>query len=134
MAQALSGAILGDVRARPPTCVRPWMLSSREARFARSLLTGSRTNLWLFRTDQKRRAGDFAVLDLSSPDPALRTLWVMDLKCGAPLTAGGGGAGNQLQNAGLVAQYLADHGWIAPSTAARLLVGDGRVLLEHLGG
>jgi len=111
-----------------PGLVAPWRLSSREKRFAVALLT-RRTNLWLFRTDQKRRAGDFVVVDMSSPDPVRRRVWVVDLKCGAELKVGGGGAGMQLLNAPLAVEAVAG----LSSSPPVLAVGDGVVLLEALG-
>ncbi|MCK6592621.1 MAG: hypothetical protein L6Q76_34125, partial [Polyangiaceae bacterium] len=73
-------------------------LKNDERAFARELL-GRKSNYWLFRSNQRRACGDFVVVDVSSPHPARRRAFVIDLKQGAPVRVGGGGAGVQLRNA-----------------------------------
>lgn len=103
----------------------PFALTSDEERFVHQLL-GSRWssglrkhNLWVFRVHQQRFAGDFVVVDVSSPLRAwsgMRLPWwdvfVLDLKMNAPLKLGGGGAGIQMKyapQAAQVALYLCAH-------------------------
>lgn len=88
----------------------PFELCNDEERFVVDLLGDSRSglrkhNLWLYRTDQKKRAGDFVVIDTSGPTRTrngvptpLWDVFVLDLKMGAPLQLGGQGAGIQLLN------------------------------------
>ena len=104
-----------------------WRLSSREWAFARAVLT-DHTRLWLWRTDPQARAGDFVVVDMSSPDWARRPIWVIDLKCNAPIKFGGGGAGVSLTRASHAVTELADQGVVA-EVAPTLVTGDGRHLL-----
>ncbi|HHO54234.1 MAG TPA: hypothetical protein ENK18_26030 [Deltaproteobacteria bacterium] len=115
-----------DVRGQTAT----WRLSSREWAFARALLL-HHTRLWLWRTDPKARAGDFLVLDMSSPKRYNRRAWVIDLKCLAPLKLGGGGAGISLIHADRAVAYLVEAGLAEPHTP-RLATGDGAVLLALL--
>ena len=128
MRQVLAPVVDGDLRA----AVAAFRLSSRERGFARRLLR-RRTQWWLWRTHQKRRAGDFALVDMSSPDPAIRTVWIVDLKLGRPVRWGGGGAGIQLVNASLAVDELARAGVIARGSEPVLAVGGGGALLEALG-
>jgi len=125
----LSRAVGGDVH---PGLVAPWRLSSREVRFARRLLRSRRQNLWLWRTHQQRQAGDFLVVDLASPDPARRPVWVLDLKLGRSVVFGGGGAGNQLVRAAEAVRYLVDEGVLATGVVPIRAVGDFEKLLELL--
>jgi len=104
-----------------------------EAVFARELLTRA-TQMWLFRTNQRRFCGDFVVVDMSSPDPDARRAWVIDLKRGARLKLGGGGAGVQLVNAsGALAEIARCTGVLSGTSSAEKVVGDKRLVLRHLG-
>lgn len=106
-----------------------YRLSPDEIRFARGL--GERhPNLWLYRTHQQRRMGDFAVVDVSSPDVTLRRLWVVEVKLNAPVTDGKG-AGNQLTQAHAVRPDLVDAGVLGDEVSAELRVGDGRSLVNQ---
>lgn len=105
-----------------------WRLSSREWRFARRILTEV-TRLWLWRTDPAGFAGDFVLVDMSSPDPRRRALWVVDLKCRAPLKVGGGGAGVSLVNAHDAVACLAARG-VVDGVEPVLATGDGAELFE----
>ena len=91
--------------------LRAFAMTRPEERFARDLLTRKR-NLWLYRCNQRRYCGDFAVVDMSAGLP-LRALWVLELKTGARPRLGGGGL--QVRNApalrdALVAQRILDEG------------------------
>ncbi len=126
MAQAICRAGCGDVRGE----IRSFELHPRELRFAREILL-DRTQFWLWRTNQKQLAGDFALVDMSSPDPRRRPVWVIDLKLGAEVRFGGGGAGNQLSKAEAAVATLAAMG-VVSFQKPRLATGDGAALLSAL--
>jgi hypothetical protein len=103
-----------------------------EKRFARELLR-AKQNLWLFRCDQRAFCADFAVVDMSSPDPRRRRALVIDLKQGSPLRAGGGGAGVQFRNASRAVAALAREGGVlAEDSGYELLSGDRGEVLAFL--
>lgn len=108
-----------------------FLLSSDERRFARELLAAC-PRLWLYRTDQTRQAGDFLAVDMSAPKPAQRRSWAIELKLGAPLRLGGGGASNQLLGVSHAASALAALG-VAEAPPV-LVCGDGREVAALLGG
>ena len=104
-----------------------------EELFAKELLH-HKPNFWIFRTHQQRFCGDFIVIDMSSPDPELRSTWAIDLKTGADLKMGGGGAGIQFQNvASAIDEIARTQGIITQETPCTRLVGDRTLLLAHLG-
>ena len=75
--------------------------------------------------------GDFLVVDMSSPDHKRRRAFVMELKSGAPLRLGGGGAGVQLRNAGKAVRDVALASGVLDAEAPyELVTGDGERLLE----
>lgn len=112
--------------------VAAFRFKNDERPFALELLA-KKPNLWLFRANQLASCGDFFVVDMSSPDPLIRRIWALDLKQGAPLRWGGGGAGDQLQNVGLALGDLARRFGVVPRDAEPvLIVGDGQLLLEEL--
>ncbi|WP_224362777.1 hypothetical protein [Hyalangium versicolor] len=109
-----------------------YALKSDEKPFVRELL-GRKRNLWAFRCDQRRFAGDFVVVDMSEPRPARRYVLVLDLKMGAPLVLGGGGAGVQLTQAQLAVEAVAARlGVISPGTPYELATGDKDAMLTFL--
>lgn len=100
--------ILPDIRDLKGT---PFELCADEVQFACGLLdtrkgSGMRKhNLWLFRSHQQKYAGDFVIVDVSSPPRRVGDLqlprwevFVLDLKRNARLQLGGGGAGIQLKH------------------------------------
>jgi hypothetical protein len=96
-------------------------------------LARRKTNLWLFRSNQRRFCGDFVVIDMSSAQPAQRSVWVIDLKMNRPLKLGGGGAGVAFRNAdAAVGEIATSTGAILPGTALEKVTGDGDVVLAHL--
>lgn len=123
-------ALLERARAEV-RAVGSFRLHPRERRFALTILE-HHTNWWVFRTDQRRRAGDFCLVDMSAPDPEHRALWVVELKLGRPLRIGGGGAGNQLGNAALAQQALACSGVLGPTVSPRLAAGGAEAVLAAL--
>ncbi|MCW5801403.1 MAG: hypothetical protein KIT31_03255 [Deltaproteobacteria bacterium] len=104
-------------------------MRSHERSFVKTVLA-RRSNLWLFRTNQRRSCGDFIAIDMSSTRRARRRTYVMELKTNDPLSIGGA----RLQCAHyrdavdeLVARDLLDH-----SSPVELLYGDGAAVLAHL--
>ena len=104
-----------------------------ERDFARELLS-RKTQFWLFRSNQHAFCGDFVVVDVSSPSRSRRRAFVLDLKQGARLRPGGGGAGVQLRNAQCVVQEVAlATGVLDAAAPFELLTGDARLILSFLG-
>ncbi|MGE0710718.1 MAG: hypothetical protein AB7N76_28020 [Planctomycetota bacterium] len=120
---------LAPPRARFGRLVRELALGGRERAFALALLR-ARPNLWLYRVNQRAHAGDFAVVDLSSPRPELRPLWVLELKAGQPARSVSP-TFLQLRNAVEVARALARAGLVAQGVDdGALLLGAGEELLR----
>lgn len=83
-------------------------LTSDEERFVKRLLAAPHQrglhmrNLWVFRVDQRRPAGDFVAVDCSGRDTRLEgtrlpywDVFAIELKMNTTLSLGGGGCGNQ---------------------------------------
>lgn len=106
-------------------------MRSHERTFVKTVLA-RRSNLWLFRTNQRRSCGDFIAIDMSSPRRAHRRAYVMELKMGERLVIGGA----RLQ----CAQYcsavdeLVAREILRGSSPVELLYGDGAAVLTHLEG
>ena len=104
-------------------------LSRPEKRFAQRLLERKR-NLWLFRCNQRGFCGDFIVVNMSAARPDLRLVVVIELKSGAELTFGGGGAGIQFRHAQAAVDELAETtGVIEKDVPTVLACGDGELVL-----
>lgn len=104
-----------------------------EKLFVMNLLR-NKTNYWVFRSNQQERCGDFTVIDMSSPNPKHRKVWVIDLKLQSPLRVGGGGAGIQFYKASSAITAIANTTGILTSTSDfELLSGDRRAILSYLG-
>ena len=58
-------------------------MRSHERAFVKTVLA-KRSNLWLFRTNQRRSCGDFIAIDMSPSRLADRRAYVMELKTGEP--------------------------------------------------
>jgi len=107
-----------------------------ELDFARALLS-KRTNLWLYRTSQRAFAGDFIVVDVSSPRPASRSVTFIELKTGESIKmiTTDLPTSVQLRNAPAALRELAGTGVITDDTTTlriRTLIGDGRDVLSYL--
>lgn len=109
-----------------------------ELDFARSLLE-RRTNLWLYRTSQRAFAGDFIIVDVSSPNPAARPVLFIELKMGQPVVLSLP-TSVQLRNAPAALRELAGTGVVTVEPLVRLepprvgaLIGDRRHVLSYLG-
>lgn len=72
----------------PDRHLSDFALSGPERVFARELLR-SRRNLWLWRTNQRARCGDFVVVDMSEPRAERRVARVIELKTRKRLGRGG---------------------------------------------
>ena len=119
--------------ARTHALVSRFEFRCDEALFAREILE-RKHNVRVFRCNQQRFCGDFALVDMSSPDPARRPVYVLDLKLGGALRKGGGGAGVQFRNAGAAVRALAARTGVVPDGHAfELLAGDRREVLRYLG-
>lgn len=135
-----AGALASAIRrrlthGRPPShaLVTQFILCRDEQRFARAVLVRG-TRYWLFRSNQRRFCGDFAIIDMSEPRPGRRPCWVVELKLGADLRVGGGGAGIQLRHAHRAIAHVAATSGVVPLDATpELVAGDRRAILAHLG-
>jgi hypothetical protein len=114
-----------------PRVVHAYAFKCDERQFAAELLSRC-TQLWLFRAHQGAACGDFVVVDASAHDPAFRRVYVVDLKLGAPLRAGGPGA-FQMRNAAEGLAELAAAGVIGPDPPHRVLTGDRKEILRFFG-
>ena len=118
---------------RRARCMPSFAFKNDELPFARRV-ERYKTNLWLYRTNQRRLCGDFVAVDMSEPRRRRRRVWVLELKRGARLRLGGGGAGNQLVNAAkAVAAVARTDGNIVPDAQHELVSGDGAAVLALLG-
>lgn len=112
-----------------------------EREFARTLLR-DKTNLWLFRCNQRCYCGDFVVVDMSPPSPKDRVAQVIELKQGATLSIaarperpkGARGTGIQLANhRDAVAELAATSGIVSADCTVELISGSPDRVLERLG-
>jgi hypothetical protein len=105
-------------------------MRSHEQTFVKTVLA-RRTNLWLFRSNQRRSCGDFIAVDMSSPRRADRHARVMELKAGEPLVRGG--ARLQCAHYRSAVVELVERGVIDPASPVELLYGDEASVLSYLG-
>lgn len=99
-----------------------------ELEFARAL--AERTNLWLFRVNQRAFAGDFVVVDVSSPDVTKRPAIALDLKRGGRIREDR--AGIQMQRTDRAIAELAARGIVASTCTPLHLIGDARSVLATI--
>ena len=106
-------------------------MRSHERAFVKTVLA-RRSNLWLFRTNQRRSCGDFIAIDMSASRRADRRAYVMELKMGERLVIGGA----HLQSAHYPAAIdeLVAREFLDDSSPVELLYGDGDAVVHHLGG
>lgn len=116
-------------RADPsPKLVMAFAFKNDELPFARRLLA-AHSRIWLFRCNQHAFAGDFVAIDMSSRDVARRRAWCLDLKRGAPVKLGGGGAGNAFVRLPAAIREIAGlHGVLLPEHPVICATGDGEAL------
>jgi hypothetical protein len=106
-------------------------LSGPERTFVKMILA-RRTNLWLFRTNQRLACGDFIVVDMSAPAPADRRAHVLELKTGEPLVLGGARVQCARYREALD-EIAATTAVITAATGSELVFGDAGAILVHLG-
>lgn len=99
-----------------------------ELEFARAL--AERTNLWLYRVNQRAFGGDFLVIDLSCPTPARRPAIALDLKRGGRVREGRPGI--QMQRTDRVIAAIAARGLVGPSCVPVHLIGDAHTVLASI--
>jgi hypothetical protein len=116
-------------RSESARLVAAFRFKNDEEAFARQLAR-RKSNLWVFRCNQRGFCGDFVVVDMSSPDPTLRPVFVVDLKRGAPLKIGGGGCGVQFKNASRAVERVAYRTGAVPVDAPFTLASGDRELLS----
>lgn len=108
--------------------VAAFAFKNDELPFARRVLE-AHGRIWLFRCNQRAFAGDFVAVDMSARDVARRRAWCLDLKLGAPIRLGGGGAGNAFVRVDRAVREIArEHGVLTPSHEIVRATGDGRAL------
>jgi len=101
-----------------------------ELLFARALLE-ARSCLWLYRTHQRAFAGDFVVVDVSSPDVARRPVAGIELKRGDPLRVHDG-AMIQLRNVPRVVEAIGATGVVDGGRKAWIVTGSAGAVLAFL--
>lgn len=133
---AFFASILRAVRpssAEAGAAVHAFAFKNDEERFARALLD-VQSRIWLYRNNQRAFCGDFIAVDMSSPKPAKRRAIVIELKQGAPVRWGGGGAGVQLKNAAEALRDPRGAGAVLGDEAPwEMVSGDAARLLGSLG-
>lgn len=90
-----------------------------------------RTNLRLFRANQRLACGDFLAVDMSHARVADRCVRVIELKTGEPLVLGG--ARTQCARHGEAVAEIAARGIVAAGSRVELVYGDSAAVLGHLG-
>jgi hypothetical protein len=105
-------------------------MRSHERAFVKTVLA-RRSNLWLFRTNQRRSCGDFIAIDMSPSRRLDRRAYVMELKMGGRLVVGG--AHLQYAQHGAAVGEIVARGILDDSSPVELLHGDGDAVLARLG-
>lgn len=105
-------------------------MRSHERAFVKTALA-RRSNLWLFRTNQRKSCGDFIATDMSS-QRVHRRAFVIELKTGDRLVIGG--ARLQCAHYRAAVDELVARKILADSSPVELVYGDGGAVLTHLGG
>ena len=106
-------------------------LGGPEQRFTLALLR-RRTNLWVFRCDQRRFCGDFIVVDMSDPRPDRRRVYCVELKQNVSLMLDARGDSVQLVNHAQAVDHIARSAEIiAEGAPPRLVYGDPDEVLRH---
>jgi hypothetical protein len=119
-------------RVDPGDAVHAFGFKCDELAFAREVLA-RHPRYWVFRTHQQRRCGDFAAVDMSSPDPARRAVRVLELKRDEAVRVDRG-VGLQMAQADALVGALVEAGVVAEGAAVARVTGDGRALAAWLGG
>ncbi len=104
-------------------------VSGPERRFAITLMR-AKTNLWLFRCNQRLFCGDFIVVDMSGAS-GRRRVYVIELKAEEPLKRVGGVQLARWPEA--VAEIAREHGIIEAAVEPELIRGGEDQVLEFFG-
>lgn len=122
-------ARLDEKRDRPRAeLVSAFEFKDAELAFARAL--SERTNLWLYRVNQRAFAGDFVVVDVSSPDISKRPAVALDLKRGGRVREDR--AGIQMQRTDRAIAAIASAGVVGPGCTPIHVTGDARSVLAAI--
>lgn len=112
--------------------VSAFAFKNDELRFARRVLR-EHARFWLFRCSQRAFAADFVAVDMSCTWLAHRPAWCLDLKQGAPVRVGGGGAGNAFVGlSSAIAEIAESTGALVSDHRVRRATGDGDRLVDAL--
>jgi hypothetical protein len=122
-------ARLGLRPSARPEAVSVFAFKDDELDFARAL--AERTQLWVFRANQRAFAGDFVVVDVSSPRVDRRPAIVVDLKRGGRLREGRRGI--QMRRSDRALAALSERGVVGPSCISVHVFGDAREVLASMG-
>ena len=130
LARVIANEHRSQGRAFGPCRFDRFEMRSHERSFVKTLLA-RRSNLWLFRTNQRRSCGDFIAIDMSRSRRADRCAFVMELKMNERLVIGGA----RLQCAQYCAAVdeLAGRGILGAGARVELLYGDNAAVLAYLG-
>lgn len=128
-ADGLKHLVRARIGSTDPAVESAFFFKNDERSFARAVLDRL-THLWLFRTHQRRFAGDFIAVDMSGRETLPRRVYALDLKRGAELRVGGGGASNQF--VGLDAALGAVTLEVGELREAVRLTGDASMVVEYL--
>ncbi len=118
-------------RAPADQLVHAFALCPDEQAFA-ATVSRRKPELWLFRSHQRAFCGDFAVVDMSAPQPEQRPVWLIDLKQRGRLRTRGA-PGQQLLRAPAAVDELRRRGVIGEDVGYQPLSGDRRLVQLQLG-
>jgi len=104
-------------------------MRSHERAFVKTVLA-RRSNLWLFRMNQRRFCGDFIAIDMSSSRRADRRAYVMELKMNGRLVIGG--AHLQVAQYPAAIEELVAREILDARSPVEVLHGDNDAVLLHL--
>lgn len=130
LARVISNEHRSRGRTTGPCRYDEFEMRSHERVFVKTLLARC-SNLWLFRTNQRKSCGDFIAVDMSSARRAARRAYVMELKMGDRLVIGG--ARLQCAQHAVAIDELASRNVIDGTSPRELLYGDATAVLAHLG-
>jgi hypothetical protein len=120
---------LGLRASARPEAVSVFAFKDDELAFARAL--AERTHLWVFRANQRAFAGDFVVVDVSSPRVEKRPAVVVDLKRGGRLREGRQGI--QMRRTERAMAVLSERGVVGPACVPVYVYGDAAEVLAAMG-
>lgn len=131
LARAIANEHRCPGRTTGPCRIDEFDMRSHERAFVKTMLA-RRSNLWLFRMNQRRFCGDFIAIDMSPAKRADRRAYVMELKTGGRLVTGG--AHLQYAQHRVAVDELIARDVLAIASPVELLHGDGDAVMAHLTG